>query len=41
MLGYPVDEMLGKHIHDFRDEEGRRIAKVLVESQEAAGKTNS
>jgi PAS domain S-box-containing protein len=31
MFGYTVDEMMGKHINDFMDEEGHRIAAQNLE----------
>ncbi|MCY1074888.1 PAS domain-containing sensor histidine kinase [Archangium lansingense] len=33
MLGYTVDEMMGRHISDFMDEENRAIARQNIERQ--------
>ena len=34
MLGYTVEEMLGKHLFDFMDEEGRKIAQTNLERRQ-------
>jgi PAS domain S-box-containing protein len=34
MLGYKPDEMLGQHLFDFMDDEGRRLAEVMWQERQ-------
>ena len=38
MLGYTVDEMVGRHLSDFLDQDGMRVAQASTQRQRGGAK---